>query len=496
MATRKTLEPCRSAILYLVQAATSKLNLPTTDAVVVGSGPNGLAAAIRLAQQGWSVTVLEAAGTPGGGVRSQELTLPGYVHDVCSSVYPLTVCSPFFRTLPLKEHGLEWVFPPLALAHPFDDGSAATLSRSLDETACSLGQDGKGYRRLIERFSVRWEELLEDLLAPLRFPRHPFHFGKFGMLAIRSCRGLASSYFASEHGQIFFAGLAAHSMLPLEFLSTASFGLLLALSAHAVGWPVARGGAQQLTNSLVAYLASLGGKVVTDCLVESLDQLPPSKAVLLDITPRQLLKLAGPKLPDSYRRKLSRYRYGPAAFKLDWALEGPVPWTAAECHRAGTIHLGGSLAEICESERSAWQGSFSGKPFVLFSQPSLFDPSRAPVGKHTAWAYCHVPNGYTEDVTEQIETQVERFAPGFRQRILARSVLKPFDLEKHNPNLVGGDIAGGASTLGQFFLRPTASLYRTPIKRTYLCSSSTPPGGGVHGMCGYFAAETALADSK
>ncbi len=476
--------------------APTKLDLRATDAIVVGSGPNGLAATIRLAQQGWSVTVLEAAETPGGGVRSQELTLPGYVHDVCSSVYPLTACSPFFRTLPLKEHGLEWVFPPVALANPFEDGSAAILTKSIDDTACSLGKDGISYRRLVELFSVHWEELFEDLLAPLRFPRHPFHFGKFGMMAIRSSRGLAHSHFATEHGRIFFAGLAAHSMLPLEFLSTAGFGLLLALSAHAVGWPVARGGAQQLTSSLVSYLASLGGTVITNCLVESLDQLPPARTVLLDVTPRQLLKLAGARLPDSYRRKLSRFRYGMAAFKLDWALEGPIPWRAPECSQAGTIHLGGSLAEICESERSAWQGAFSGKPFVLLSQPSLFDPSRAPAGKHTAWAYCHVPNGYKEDVTEAVEAQIERFAPGFRKLILARSVLKPFDLERHNPNLVGGDIAGGASTLSQLFLRPTASLYRTPIKGTYLCSSSTPPGAGVHGMCGYFAAEAALADSE
>ncbi len=476
--------------------APTKLDLPAADAIVVGSGPNGLAAAIRLAQQGWSVTVLEAAATPGGGVRSQELTLPGYVHDVCSSVYPLTACSPFFRRLPLKEHGLEWVFPPVALANPFEDGSAAILAKSMDETVRSLGKDGDSYRRLIERFSVHWEALLEDLLAPLRFPRHPFHFWKFGMMAIRSSRGLAHSHFATEHGRIFFAGLAAHSMLPLEFLSTAGFGLLLALSAHAVGWPVARGGAQQLTSSLVSYLASLGGTVITNCLVESLDQLPPARAVLLDVTPRQLLKLAGARLPDSYRRKLNRFRYGMAAFKLDWALEGPIPWRASECSQAGTIHLGGSLAEICESERSAWQGKFSGKPFVLLSQPSLFDPSRAPAGKHTAWAYCHAPNGYKEDVTEAIEAQIERFAPGFGKLVLARSVLKPFDLEQHNPNLVGGDIAGGASTLSQFFLRPTAGLYRTPIKGTYLCSSSTPPGAGVHGMCGYFAAEAALADSE
>jgi phytoene dehydrogenase-like protein len=474
-------------------SANSKLDLPSTDAIVVGSGPNGLAAAIHLAQAGRSVVVLEAAETPGGGVRSQELTLPGFVHDVCSSVYPLTVCSPFFRTLPLKDHGLEWVFPPVALAHPFDDGSAAKLTTSIDETARSLGKDGDAYRRLVQRSAERWEELLEDLLAPLRFPRHPIDFGMFGLRAVRSARSLAKSCFTTERGRTFFAGLAAHAMLPLEFLFTAGFGLTLGISAHISGWPVVRGGAQQLTQALVSYLGSLGGKVTTDCRVESLDQLPPARTVLLDITPRQLLKLAGNQLPDSYRRKLSRYRYGMAAFKLDWALEQPVPWTAPECLRAGTIHLGGSLAEICESERSAWQGTVAKRPFVLMSQPSIFDSYRAPEGKHTAWAYCHVPNGYTGDMTEEIETQIERFAPGFRKRILARSVLTPLDLEKHNPNLVGGDIAGGASMLNQLFLRPTASLYRTPLKGIYLCSSSTPPGAGVHGMCGYFAAEAALA---
>ena len=471
----------------------SKLDLPSTDAIVVGSGPNGLAAAIRLARAGWSVVVLEAAGTPGGGVRSQELTLPGYIHDVCSSVYPLTVCSPFFRTLPLQDYGLEWAFPPVALAHPFEDGSAAQLTTSIDETARSLGKDGDRYCRLVQKFAGRWEELLEDLLAPLRFPRHPIGFGMFGLRAARSARSLANGSFTTERGRTFFAGLAAHAMLPLEYLSTGGFGLTLAISAHFSGWPVVRGGAQRLTQSLVSYLGSLGGKVITDCPVESLDQLPPARAILLNVTPRQLLKLAGNQLPDSYSRKLSRYRYGMAAFKLDWALDKPIPWTAPECRQAGTIHLGGSLTEICESERGAWQGTVTKRPFVLLSQPSLFDSSRAPQGRHAAWAYCHVPNGYAEDVTELIEAQIERFAPGFRKCILARSVLTPLDLERHNPNLVGGDIAGGASMLSQLFLRPTASLYRTPLKGIYLCSSSTPPGAGVHGMCGYFAAEAALA---
>ncbi|HEV3036403.1 MAG TPA: NAD(P)/FAD-dependent oxidoreductase [Candidatus Angelobacter sp.] len=475
---------------------TGKIDLPATDAIVVGSGPNGLSAAIRLAQAGRSVVVLEAAPIPGGGVRSQELTLPGYVHDVCSSVYPLTVCSPFFRTLPLKDHGLEWVLPPVALGHPFDDGSAAILTSSIDETAGSLGNDGDNYRRLVQAYAQRWEDLLEDMLAPLRFPRHPFYFAKFGLRAVRAADSLAKGCFTTERGRTFFAGLAAHSMLPLDYLSTAGFGLLLAISAHIAGWPVVRGGAQQLTRSLVAYLNSLGGKVITDCTVESLEQLPPAKAILLDITPRQLLKLAGNQLPDSYRRKLSRYRYGMAAYKLDWALEKPIPWTAPECRRAGTIHLGGSLAEICESEQSAWQQRVADRPFVLLSQPSLFDSSRAPAGRHTTWAYCHVPNGYTGDVTERIESQIERFAPGFRDCILARSVMPPLELERHNPNLVGGDIAGGASMLSQLFLRPTASLYRTPLKGVYLCSSSTPPGAGVHGMCGYFAAEAAMKSNQ
>jgi len=463
---------------------------------VVGSGPNGLSAAIRLAQAGLPVLVLEAAETPGGGVRSQELTLPGYIHDVCSSVYPLTVCSPFLRTLPLKDHGLEWVFPPVALAHPFQDGSAAMLTASIDETARSLGQDGESYRRLTQALVARAESLFEDLLAPLppaRFPRHPIGFARFGLQAIRSARSLAAWYFKTDHARAFFAGAAAHSLLPLEALSTGGVGLMLCLSAHAVGWPLVRGGAQQLTNALVSHLQSLGGQVICNCQVDSLDQLPPASAVLLDITPRQLLKMAGNRLPDSYRRKLGRYRYGMGAFKLDWALSQPIPWEASECRQAGTVHLGGSFAEICESERRSWQGKTSERPFVLLSQPSLFDSSRAPTGRHTAWAYCHVPQGCTEDMTGRIEAQIERFAPGFQDCIMARSVFRPTDFERHNPNLIGGDIAGGAQTLSQLFLRPTAGLYRTPLPGFFLCSASTPPGAGVHGMCGYFAAEGALS---
>ena len=479
-----------------VTGAIKKLELPQADAIVVGSGPNGLAAAIRMAQAGWSVVVLEGAETAGGGVRSAALTQPGFIHDVCSSVYPLGVGSPFFRALPLEQHGLKWAFPQAALAHPLDDGSAAVLHPSVKETGETLGTDAKNYQKLMEPFVARWRELLDDILAPLRFPRHAVLFAKFGRQAIRSAAGFANARFKTESARGLFAGLAAHSILPLEFLSTAGVGLMLGILGHAVGWPFALGGAQQFTNTLISCLQSLGGKVITGSAVESLDQLPPARAVLLDVTPRQLLKIADQQLPASYRHKLESYRYGMGCFKLDWALHQPIPWRAQECRIAGTVHLGGSLKEISESERSIWAGKTSNRPYVLLSQPSLFDPSRAPQGKHTAWAYCHVPNGYGGDMTSIIEGQIERFAPGFRDCIAARSVLAPSDLERRNPNIVGGDIAGGASDLRQLFLRPTTSLYKVPIKGVYLCSSSTPPGAGVHGMCGYFAAELALAGHK
>lgn len=478
-----------------MSALASKLDLPKTDVIVVGSGPNGLAAAIRMAQAGRSVLLVEAADTPGGGARSAELTAPGFIHDICSSVYPLTVCSPFFRTLPLEQHGIKWVYPKAALAHPFDDGSAALLYSSIEETAATLGEDGKNYQSLVGDFARRWQDLLEDLLAPIRFPRHAFFFARFGLQAIRSARGIAHAYFRRERARAFFAGNAAHSMLPLEYLTTAGVGLMLPILGHAAGWPFIRGGAQQLSNALVSFFRSLGGQIITGCRVESLDQLQ-APTILLDITPRQLLSLSAGRLPDSYRQKLERYRYGMGAFKLDWALHQPIPWRVKECAQAGTVHLGGSLDEISRSERDAWKDGCAEKPFVLLAQPSLFDSTRAPAGKHTAWGYCHVPNGYAGDVTKEIEDQIERFAPGFRDCILARSVMRPVDLEKHNPNLVGGDIAGGAPLLSQLFLRPTASMYRTPMKGVYLCSSSTPPGAGVHGMCGFFAAEVALAAQK
>ena len=457
------------------------------------------------------MVVVELAATPGGGVRSAELTLPGFIHDVCSSVYPIAVCSPFLSTLPLRDHGLEWIFPPAALAHPLNDcdadGAAVLLRKSISETADGLGEDGGAYQWLIGSLVPRWPALFADILAPPHVPRHPVLLARFGVRAIRSGSGLARATFKTKRARALFAGLAAHAMLPLEDLSTAAVALALAVPAHVAGWPVVRGGSQQLTSALVSYLRSLGGQVVTGRQVQSLSDLPPARAVLLDVTPRQFLQMANNQVSvsglNSYRRKLERYRYGVAAFKVDWALSNPVPWRAPECSLAGTVHLGGTLEEICESERHAAKAGLpsntewtSKDPFVLFAQPSLFDASRAPVGKHTAWGYCHVPNGYSGDMTVAIENQVERFAPGFRDCILARSVMGPAELERHNPNLVGGDIAGGAPSLSQLFLRPTASTYTTPLRGIYLCSSSTPPGPGVHGMCGYWAAERAIHDAK
>lgn len=461
------------------------------DAVVVGAGPNGLSAAIALAQSGLRVIVFEAAERAGGGLRSEQLTLPGFVHDVCSAVHPLALSSPFFRRLRLEEKGLEWVFPPVPLAHPLDDGSAVLLHRSVRETAENLGRDAAGYRELVAPWAENWEALAEALLRPLPLPPRPLAFVRFGLHALRSA-ATAARRFEGERARALLAGLAAHSMLPLERALTAGFAWVLATSAHAVGWPLAAGGSQAIADALVACLRELGGEVVTGRFVSSLAEIPAARLVLFDLTPRQLLALAGERLPPRFRRRLERYRYGAGAFKVDWALAEPIPWRAAECRLAGTVHLGGSFAEIAASERAAWEGRIAERPFVLLVQPSLFDPRRAPPGKHTAWAYCHVPNGSTVDMLARIEAQIERFAPGFRDCVIARSALSPAELQRHNPNLVGGDINGGAATLAQAFLRPTWRLYSTPAKGLYLCSASTPPGGGVHGMCGYFAALAAL----
>ncbi len=464
------------------------------DAIVVGSGPNGLAAAVTLARAGYAVAVVEARETIGGGCRSAELTLPGFIHDVCSAVHPLGIGSPFFRTLPLDQYGLEWVHPAAPLAHPFDDGTAAVLERSVEATAATLGCDAGAYQHLVSPLVSNWEALAESILGPLRFPQHPFVLARFGLQAIRSARGLAEEVFRGERARALFAGLAGHSLLPLERPPSAAFGLVLGVLGHTAGWPFPRGGSQKIVEALAGYLRSLGGKIVTGVEVESLETLPPARVILCDVTPRQLRRIAHRQLSPRYQRRLQRYRYGPGVCKVDYALDGPIPWKAPECARAGTVHLGGTLEEIAEGERAVWQGVHHDRPFVLVAQQSLFDPSRAPVGKHTVWAYCHVPHGSTRDVSESITAQIERFAPGFRARILAKHVFTAAELETYNANYVGGDINGGVQDLWQLFTRPVFRLipYATPTRELYLCSSSTPPGGGVHGLCGYFAAQAAL----
>lgn len=464
------------------------------DAVIVGAGPNGLAAATALAEAGRVVVVFEAEAAYGGGARSAELTLPGFVHDLCSAVHPLGIASPFFRRLPLADYGLEWIHPPAPVAHAFDDGSAVVLERSVDATAEGLGIDAEAYRKLFAPLTHGWERLLPGFLSPPRIPSHPLALTAFGMRALRSARALAEKRFRGARARALFAGLAAHAMMPLESSLTAGFGLVLGAAGHAVGWPFPRGGAQKIADALVGHLRALGGEIITGRRVESLDELPETRAVLCDVTPRQLVKIAGANLPDHFRARLERYRYGMGAFKVDWALDGPIPWKSEACRRAGTVHLGGTLEEIAASERAAWEGKSRDRPFVLLAQPSLFDSTRAPAGMHTVWTYCHVPLGGTEDMTEKIAAQIERFAPGFSARVRAHTSHSPAELERHNANLVGGDINGGAATLRQFFVRPTVWLYGTPVKGLYLCSASTPPGGGVHGMCGYFAAKKALKE--
>jgi phytoene dehydrogenase-like protein len=465
------------------------------DAVVVGSGPNGLAAAVELARNGRSVAVLEAEDTVGGGTRSAELTLPGFIHDVGSAIHPLGYASPFFSTLPLDEHGLEWVHPPAPLAHPFDDGTAAVLDRSVGETGETLGSDAAAYRRFMEPIVRDFDRIIDSLLGPPRLPRHPFALARFGLRALRSARGLAEDLFEGEKARGLFAGNAAHSFLPMEQSPSAAFGLVLSTVGHAAGWPFPKGGSQKIADALVSYLRSLGGEVYTGHRVRSVEEVPRTRTVLFDVTPRQLLEISGHRFTGRYRHALGRYRYGPGVFKVDFALDGPIPWEAEGCGRAGTVHLGGTLDEISAGEAAVSRGEHPERPFVLLAQQSLFDETRAPYGKHTVWAYCHVPNGSAVDMTERIEKQIERFATGFRDRILAKSTMDPADLQRTNANHIGGDINGGLQDLSQLFTRPVVRLtpYSTPARGLYICSSSTPPGGGVHGMCGFFAARAALA---
>lgn len=463
------------------------------DAVVVGSGPNGFAAAITLARAGLSVTLFEQAACIGGGTRTEELTLPGFLHDVCSAVHPLGVASPFFQSLPLQEHGLEWIHPEVQLAHPLPDGTAALLHRTVEETSAALGIDAAAYRRLMGPMVRNWPALAPDLLAPFHFPRHPLLFALFGMRAFLPADLLGRLTFQTPAARALFAGMAAHSFLPLNRPLSAAFGLILGTLGHVAGWPVAKGGSRAITVALASYFRSLGGEILTGREIESLGELPSARITMLDLTPRQLMALGGPALPERYRSKLQRYRYGPGVFKVDWALSGPIPWSAHGCERAATVHVGGAAEEISQGESQVWQGIHPERPFVLVVQPTLVDGTRAPLGKEVGWAYCHVPNNSAFDMTERIEAQVERFAPGFRGLILSRHTRNCEEYERYNPNLVGGDINGGVQDLRQFLIRPTLlSPYKTPVKGLYLCSSGTPPGGGVHGMCGYHAATYAL----
>ncbi len=470
--------------------------MASRDAIVVGAGPNGLAAALTLARAGLTVDVIEGAATPGGGCRTEELTLPGFHHDVCSAVHPLAAASPFFLRTNLQARGVTLRTPKVAFAHPLDGGRVAAVAGSVDETAGGLGSDARAYRRLLAPLVRDAQLTMPSILAPLRsVPAHPLAMARFGRDGVLPGSVLARR-FHTEEARALVAGLAAHAMLPLSAPLTGGFGLVLAMTAHWVGWPIVEGGSARIIDALVDELISLGGRVETGRWVTSLDSLPQARAVMLDLTPRQFVALADGRLPARHRRALERFRYGPGVCKVDWALSGPVPWRGAACREAGTVHLGGTLAEVARSESDVAAGRHPERPYCIVAQPGVVDPTRAPAGRQTLWAYCHVPPGSAADMSEAIEAQIERFAPGFRDLVLARAVRTAADVERHNPNYIGGDINGGAGTLRQTIFRPTPrwNPYRTALPGVYLCSASTPPGGGVHGMCGQGAARTALAD--
>lgn len=465
------------------------------DAVVVGSGPNGLAAAITLQQTGLSVLLLEGKKEIGGGLSTEQLTLPGFLHDTCSAIHPMAAGSPLFKTLPLSDHGLQFVQPAIAAAHPFDDATSAVLTRSLSETAFLLGKDERAYIHLMQGIVTDWPRLYKDILGPLQLPKEPLAMARFGIKAITSALRLSRT-FSTKQGKGLWAGMAAHSIQPLSNYATSAIGLVLMAAGHLEGWPIPLGGSQSIARALASYFVSIGGKIETNIYVKNLKQLPSANALLFDVTPKQLLQIAGHSFSAFYRWQLKRYRYGMGVFKIDWALDDKIPFASEACSLAGTVHLGNTIEEIADSELAASKGQHPAKPFVLLAQQSLFDSSRAPAGKHTAWAYCHVPNGSTVNMTEAIEQQVERFAPGFRDRIIAKHTMNTRELQEHNPNYIGGDINGGIIDLGQLFTRPAlrSSPYRSSTKGIYICSSSTPPGGGVHGMCGYHSAKQALKD--
>ncbi|NDJ35385.1 MAG: NAD(P)/FAD-dependent oxidoreductase [Chloroflexi bacterium] len=464
------------------------------DAVVVGAGPNGLAAAIRLAQAGCAVLLVEGKDTLGGGMRTLEVTEPGYRHDICSAIHPLGLASPFLQQLPLADYGLEWIHPQAPVAHPLDGGRAAIIEHDFDATAETLGPDGAAYRRLMAPFAHHYDRLLADFHGPLRLPPYPLMMARFGVVAPLPAVTLARLAFRGEEARAAFAGIAAHSTQPLERMATGAAGLLLGAAAHAGGWPLAKGGSQTISDALAAHFVELGGTIQTGWMVTDIAELPPAEMVLFNVIPRDLLTIMGDRLPARYRRQLENFRHGPGVFKIDYALSEPVPWANPAVARAGTVHLGGTLAEVADSERQMWNGTPPERPYVLVAQQSLFDATRAPEGRHTLWAYCHVPHGCTVDMTQAIEDQIERFAPGFRDCVIARATRDPAQMEAYNPNYIGGDVGGGVLDLPQIFTRPAVrpSPYSTPVDGVYLCSSSTPPGGGVHGMCGFYAAEAAL----
>jgi phytoene dehydrogenase-like protein len=463
------------------------------DAVVIGSGPNGLAAAIHLARRGWKTLVLESADTPGGGMRTKELTLPGFRHDVCSAVHPMGIGSPFFKTLGLEKHGVRWLQPEVAVAHPLDGGRAGVAFQDLKNTIGGMGVDGARYRRVFAPLAQHCDEILGDALGPLGIPKHPLLMARLGMSAAQPASWFAKG-FRTDEARALFAGNAAHGIMPLEKFFSSAIGIMLLVTAHAIGWPVPEGGTQRIADALVKILESYGGKVRCGVPVKSLAELPPARAYLFDVSPKNLSAICGEALPSGYRRRLEKYRHGPGIFKVDYALHAPIPWTNEFCRSAGTVHVGGTFWEVADAERAAWEGRLTDKPFALVVQPTVLDPTRAPQGKHTAWAYCHAPRYSTESRLEAINAQIERFAPGFRDCILAAHTMNCADVERYNPNYIGGDIIGGVTDLGQLFTRPVArwNPYTTPNPKIYICSASTPPGGGVHGMCGYWAAEAAL----
>ncbi|UZD24442.1 NAD(P)/FAD-dependent oxidoreductase [Algoriphagus halophytocola] len=465
------------------------------DAIIVGSGPNGLAAGIALAQKGKKVKIIEAGDTVGGGARTKFLTLPGYKHDVCSAIHPMAMASPFFASLPLEKYGLKWITPPFPVAHPLDNEPAIIMDLDIHKTANELGIDKAAYLKLLNPIVRDFNDLLPDLLGPFNpFPKSPIKVAKFGLNAIRSATSLVNSKFDGDRSRALFAGLAAHSIQPLDNVATSAIALVLGAAGHAVGWPLPEGGSQSLANALADHFAFLGGEIETGKLITSVDQLSEAKTILFDITPQQILSIAENEIPKSYADKLKDYRYGPGVFKLDLALDGPIPWKDENCNNAATVHIGGTFEEIAEAENQVFEGKHPEKPFVLLTQQSLFDKTRAPEGKHTVWCYCHVPNGSTRDMTLQIENQIERFAPGFKDLILSRNKMNASDMQTYNPNYIGGDINGGIQDIRQLFTRPVNLFdpYRIPNTSFFICSSSSPPGGGVHGMCGYHAAQAAL----